>query len=91
MFLIFIPKMSLRAGDVASHGVHEADPAEAPRGTWKSTWSNNKGLIFIVLAQAIASSMDAIVRFLQQGEHKMHPFQVCSSPLGKGQPREDSR
>jgi hypothetical protein len=26
--------------------------------------------------------MDAIVRFLQQGEHKMHPFQVRDSPLG---------
>lgn len=83
MFLIFIPKMSLRGREDAAHGVHETDPTEAPRRTWKSTWSNNKGLIFIVLAQAIASSMDAIVRFLQQGEHKMHPFQVCSSPLGK--------
>lgn len=73
--------MSVRAGDDAPYGGHEAEPSEATRGTWKSTWSNNKGLIFITLAQAIASSMDAIVRFLQQGEHKMHPFQVRSSPL----------
>ncbi|OBT64328.1 hypothetical protein VE03_06786 [Pseudogymnoascus sp. 23342-1-I1] len=67
--------MSHRAGDDGGH--EEAEPtAEAARGSWKATWSNNKGVIFIVLAQAIASSMDAIVRFLQQGEHKMHPFQI---------------
>ncbi|KFZ24107.1 hypothetical protein V502_01415 [Pseudogymnoascus sp. VKM F-4520 (FW-2644)] len=74
--------MSLRAGDDAPHGGHEAEPSEATRGTWKSTWSNNKGLIFITLAQAIASSMDAIVRFLQQGEHKMHPFQIIFARMG---------
>ncbi|KFX92355.1 hypothetical protein O988_07309, partial [Pseudogymnoascus sp. VKM F-3808] len=73
---IFAHKMSSRAGDNAPHGGHEAAPTPAPQGTWKATWSNNKGLIFIILAQAIASSMDAIVRFLQQGEHKMHPFQI---------------
>lgn len=74
--------MSLRTGSDAPHGGHETDTTPVPRGTWKSTWSNNKGLIFIVLAQAIASSMDAIVRFLQQGEHKMHPFQASNSSLG---------
>ncbi|KAL5346547.1 hypothetical protein ACLOAV_008818 [Pseudogymnoascus australis] len=74
--------MSLRGREDAPHGVHETDPTEAPRRTWKSTWSNNKGLIFIVLAQAIASSMDAIVRFLQQGEHKMHPFQIIFARMG---------
>ncbi|KFY08154.1 hypothetical protein V492_06489 [Pseudogymnoascus sp. VKM F-4246] len=68
--------MSPRAAEAAPHGEHEAGAVPAPQGTWKSTWNNNKGLIFIVLAQAIASSMDAIVRFLQQGEHKMHPFQI---------------
>ena len=74
--------MSPRADDDGPYGGGEADSSPAPRGSWKSMWSNNKGLIFIVLAQAIASSMDAIVRFLQQGEHKMHPFQVRDSALG---------
>ncbi|KFY26702.1 hypothetical protein V493_03923 [Pseudogymnoascus sp. VKM F-4281 (FW-2241)] len=74
--------MSPRAGDDAAHGGHEVDATQSPRGTWKSTWSSNKGLIFIVLAQAIASSMDAIVRFLQQGEHKMHPFQIIFARMG---------
>lgn len=73
--------MSPRAEDDAPHGGGEADSNLAPQGSWKSTWSNNKGLIFIVLAQVLASSMDAIVRFLQQGEHKMDPFQVRDSPL----------
>ena len=44
--------------------------------SWKTVWTNNKGVVFIVLAQAVGSSMDAIVRFLQQGGHRMHPFQV---------------
>ncbi|KFY80796.1 hypothetical protein V499_00378 [Pseudogymnoascus sp. VKM F-103] len=74
--------MSLRASEDAPHGGHETDPAPAPHATWKSTWNNNKGLIFIILAQAIASSMDAIVRFLQQGEHKMHPFQIIFARMG---------
>ncbi|OBT83648.1 hypothetical protein VE02_08034 [Pseudogymnoascus sp. 03VT05] len=74
--------MSLRAGDDAPHGGHEAEPTPAPQAAWKSTWSNNKGVIFIIFAQAIASSMDAIVRFLQQGEHKMHPFQIIFARMG---------
>ncbi|OBT53399.1 hypothetical protein VE04_06737 [Pseudogymnoascus sp. 24MN13] len=74
--------MSLRASEDAPHGGHETDPAPAPHATWKSTWNNNKGLIFIIFAQAIASSMDAIVRFLQQGEHKMHPFQIIFARMG---------
>ncbi|KAI5240640.1 hypothetical protein E4T43_05890 [Aureobasidium subglaciale] len=39
-------------------------------------WRNNKGVFLILLAQATGSTMDAIVRFLQQGGHGMHPFQV---------------
>lgn len=41
-----------------------------------SLWRDNKGVILILLAEVAGSSMDAIVRFLQQGEQRMHPFQV---------------
>jgi drug/metabolite transporter (DMT)-like permease len=43
---------------------------------FKQAWRNNKGVFLILLAQATGSTMDAIVRFLQQGGHGMHPFQV---------------
>ncbi|CAD0098575.1 unnamed protein product [Aureobasidium mustum] len=43
---------------------------------FKTVWRNNKGVFLILLAQATGSTMDAIVRFLQQGGRGMHPFQV---------------
>jgi hypothetical protein len=45
----------------------------------KTAWLNNKGAFLILFAQVFGTSMDAIVRFVQQGEHRMHPFQVCTS------------
>jgi hypothetical protein len=64
------------------HEEHESTPSAK---AWKSIWTNNKGVFLIILAQAVGSTMDAIVRFLQQGGHGMHPFQVsaylsCSQP-----------
>ena len=47
-----------------------------PTPPHRSKWEANKGLLFIILAQATGSSMDAIVRYLQQGDRGMHPFQV---------------
>ncbi len=47
-----------------------------PLNRWNSVWTNNKGIFLIILAQAVGSTMDATVRFLQQGGHGMHPFQV---------------
>jgi hypothetical protein len=60
---------------------NDLDPAGVYDSTtfssrWKSIWTNNKGVFLIILAQAVGSTMDAIVRFLQQGGHGMHPFQV---------------
>lgn len=42
-------------------------------------WQNNKGMFLILLAVITGSSMDAIVRFLQQGGGRMHAFQVGES------------
>lgn len=58
---------------------HESMLASVPQTTWKSACLNNKGVFLIILAQATGSTMDAIVRFLQQGGHGMHPFQVNSA------------
>jgi hypothetical protein len=44
---------------------------------WYTTYyENNKGALLILCAEIFGSSMDAMARFLQQGGHKMHPFQV---------------
>ncbi|KAH0369228.1 hypothetical protein KCU65_g3435, partial [Aureobasidium melanogenum] len=50
--------------------------SEPKQNVFKSIWRNNQGVFLILLAQATGSTMDAIVRFLQQGGHGMHPFQV---------------
>ncbi|KAI4833653.1 hypothetical protein E4T44_09304 [Aureobasidium sp. EXF-8845] len=50
--------------------------SETKPNVFKQVWRNNKGVFLILLAQATGSTMDAIVRFLQQGGHGMHPFQV---------------
>jgi hypothetical protein len=50
--------------------------SETKPNVLKTVWRNNKGVFLILLAQATGSTMDAIVRFLQQGGHGMHPFQV---------------
>ncbi|KAI4833527.1 hypothetical protein E4T44_09367 [Aureobasidium sp. EXF-8845] len=50
--------------------------SETKQNVLKRVWRNNKGVFLILLAQATGSTMDAIVRFLQQGGHGMHPFQV---------------
>jgi hypothetical protein len=49
---------------------------ESSPSAWKAAWQNNKGMFLILLSEIAGSSMDAIVRFLQQGGHGMHPFQV---------------
>ncbi|KAH0388363.1 hypothetical protein KCU89_g16871, partial [Aureobasidium melanogenum] len=53
-----------------------SNASEPKSNVFKSVWRNNKGVFLILLAQATGSTMDAIVRFLQQGGHGMHPFQV---------------
>jgi hypothetical protein len=66
--------MSQQAGnDPDPAGEQDSTPSSS---RWKSVWANNKGIFLIILAQAVGSTMDAIVRFLQQGGHGMHPFQV---------------
>ena len=54
----------------------EENDSTPARNRWKAAWTNNKGIFLIILAQGVGSTMDAIVRFLQQGGHGMHPFQV---------------
>jgi hypothetical protein len=53
---------------------------EPTQSTWKTIWQNNKGMFLILISEMAGSSMDAIVRFLQQGgSNSMHPFQVRDS------------
>jgi hypothetical protein len=54
----------------------ESTEVGSSRSTWRAVWQNNKGMFLILLAEMAGSSMDAIVRFLQQGGRSMHPFQV---------------
>lgn len=49
------------------------------QSAWETAWQNNKGVFFILISEIAGSTMDAIVRFLQQGRHGMHPFQVSAS------------
>ena len=49
---------------------------ESPDQPWVRAYRNNKGAVLILCAEAVATSMDAIVRWLQQGEKSMHPYQV---------------
>jgi len=78
LFIIKIKnsKMSFQDNSDSHHEGNESDLNNPGQSVWKRAWLNNKGIFLIILAQAVGSSMDAIVRFLQQGEHGMHPFQV---------------
>lgn len=60
-----------------------SDGIEQSQSAWKSAWQNNKGIFLILLSEVAGSSMDAIVRFLQQGGHSMHPFQVRLRKVSK--------
>jgi len=67
----------LREEAVPDIGDPAATAAAPPApGAWKATWQNNKGVFLILLAEVGGSSMDAMVRFLQQGGHGMDTFQV---------------
>ncbi|KUJ08925.1 uncharacterized protein LY89DRAFT_314323 [Mollisia scopiformis] len=52
---------------------YDSIPAQ---NAWRTAWESNKGAALILISEAFGSSSDAIVRFLQQGGHGMHPFQV---------------
>ncbi|KAH0342889.1 hypothetical protein KCU81_g5397, partial [Aureobasidium melanogenum] len=62
--------------DEANLSRSPSNASQTRLNAFKSIWRNNKGVFLILLAQATGSTMDAIVRFLQQGGHGMHPFQV---------------
>jgi hypothetical protein len=68
--------MSLQNGNNVNYGEDTSQSTEPKQSAWKLVWLNNKGALLVVLASVTGSSMDAIVRFLQQGSHGMHPFQV---------------
>lgn len=55
---------------------NEQDTVQS-QNVWKKAWQNNKGAGLILISETFGSSADAIVRFLQEGGHGMHPFQVC--------------
>ncbi|KAG2161756.1 hypothetical protein JADG_001495 [Aureobasidium aubasidani] len=56
-----------------------SNDSETKPNVFKTVWRNNKGVFLILLAQATGSTMDAIVRFLQQGGHAW----ACSVFLGQ--------
>jgi hypothetical protein len=62
----------------AEHTV-TTDPQPSRESTWRSAWNNNKGACLILLAELAGASMDAMARYLQQGDTKFHPFQVRMS------------
>jgi hypothetical protein len=55
---------------------HEVEPPQPKESIWQPAWKNNKGACLILLAELAGASMDAMARFLQQGDTKFHPFQV---------------
>ncbi|TVY32511.1 putative membrane protein [Lachnellula occidentalis] len=65
-----------------SHEGNEHLSTEPSQSGWRSIWDNNKGMFLVILAEWVGSSMDAMVRFLQQGGHGMHPFQVIVARMG---------
>ncbi|KAH8800320.1 hypothetical protein F5884DRAFT_714148 [Xylogone sp. PMI_703] len=77
-------------GDAVDHGQQQT--IEAPsaieelqppsESVWRNIWLNNKGAFLILLSEIAGSSMDATVRFLQQGGHGMHPFQIIFARMG---------
>ncbi|KAE9382050.1 hypothetical protein N431DRAFT_539535 [Stipitochalara longipes BDJ] len=71
--------MSQQEYSNAEHGEPVLTPAPS---RLKLAWTNNKGIFLIILAQGVGSTMDAIVRFLQQGGNGMHPFQVIFARMG---------
>lgn len=68
--------------------VHEEEfneddiPREITQSKWKTVWQENKGMLLILISEIAGSSMDAIARFVQQGGHSMHPFQVITARMG---------
>jgi drug/metabolite transporter (DMT)-like permease len=76
---------SIRTMSYQTTGAVSEDRVEEPSSKaayWRSTWHNNKGACLILLAQLVGASMDAMARYLQQGETKFHPFQVIVARMG---------
>ncbi|TVY86665.1 putative membrane protein, partial [Lachnellula willkommii] len=55
---------------------------EHGQSRWRAVWNDNTGMFLVILAEWVGSSMDAMVRFLQQGGNGMHPFQVIVARMG---------
>jgi hypothetical protein len=68
--------MPLETENETPHNENENLSTGPSQSAWKSIWQNNKGMFLVIISEWFGSSMDAIVRFLQQGGHGMHPFQV---------------
>ncbi|KAL2063141.1 hypothetical protein VTL71DRAFT_6213 [Oculimacula yallundae] len=66
----------------SSVGDYESAGIEPPQSVWSTIWKDNKGALYIIMAQIFGSSMDAMVRFLQQGGNRMHPFQIIVARMG---------
>ena len=64
--------MSDHVGEATENDI----PRETRQSRLKMVWQENKGMFLILMAEVAGSSMDAIARFVQQGGHSMHPFQV---------------
>lgn len=75
--------MTLQNGNDVGPEQESISQETAKNSFLRAAWMNNQGAILILLAEAVGSSMDATVRFLQQGGHGMHPFQVGSIPKTK--------
>ncbi|KAF2834029.1 hypothetical protein CC86DRAFT_339777 [Ophiobolus disseminans] len=67
---------------INTHEDQESEASPPKESIWKSAWNNNKGACLILLAELAGASMDAMARYLQQGDTKFHPFQVIFARMG---------
>lgn len=79
--LACVPHTTLTMAAHTCRDDQEYDCVES-QSVWQSIWLDNKGAFLILCAELFGSCTDAIVRFLQQGEHGMHPFQVIVARMG---------
>ncbi|KAF2022911.1 hypothetical protein EK21DRAFT_82017 [Setomelanomma holmii] len=61
---------------------HESESQPPKESIWRSMWNNNKGACLILLAELAGACMDAIARYLQQGDSQFHPFQIIVARMG---------
>lgn len=72
--------MSPNNHDEHEHGSHEEQGEvvveERKVNVLQHIWENNKGASLILISELFGASMDAMARYLQQGDARYHTLQV---------------